>query len=50
MVGAFIVQGSEEMYRFNIKEISKEDALNMTYRESFRVWIQKTIWRLDECV
>lgn len=23
MVGAFIMQGSEEMYRFNIKEISK---------------------------
>lgn len=29
MVGAFIMQGSEEMYRFNIKEISKEDALRM---------------------
>ena len=24
MVGAFIMQGSEEMYRFNIKEISKQ--------------------------
>lgn len=29
MVGAFIMQGSEEMHRFNIKEISKEDALRM---------------------
>ena len=29
MVGAFIMQGSEEMYRFDIKEISKEDALKM---------------------
>ena len=29
MVGAFIVQGSEEMYRFDIKEISKEAALEM---------------------
>ena len=29
MVGAFIMQGSEEMYRFDIKEISKEVALEM---------------------
>lgn len=29
MVGAFIMQGSEEMYRFDIKEISKEAALKM---------------------
>ena len=29
MIGAFIMQGSEEMYRFNIKEISKEDAPKM---------------------
>ena len=29
MVGAFIMQGSEEMYRFDIKEISKEAALEM---------------------
>lgn len=29
VVGAFIMQGSEEMYRFDIKEISKEDALKM---------------------
>ena len=90
MVGAFIMQGSEEMYRFDIKEISKEAALKMIqkyhysntlpkinkhflgsfwiqnllvwlhldgaqdhdtpYREFFRVWIQKIIWRLDECV
>ena len=29
MVGAFIMQGSEEMYRFDIREISKEDTLKM---------------------
>ena len=29
MVGAFIMQGSEEMYKFDIKEISKEAALKM---------------------
>ena len=29
MVGAFIMQGSKEMYRFDIKEISKEAALEM---------------------
>ena len=29
VVGAFFVQGSEEMYRFDIKEIDKEDALRM---------------------
>ncbi len=29
MVGAFFVQGSEEVYRFDIKEIDKEEALQM---------------------
>lgn len=29
MVGAFIMQGSGKMYKFDIKEISKEDALEM---------------------
>ena len=29
MVGAFIMQGSEEMYEFDIKEISKEEVLKM---------------------
>ena len=29
MVGAFIMQGSKEMYRFDIKEISKDAALEM---------------------
>lgn len=29
MAGAFIMQGSEEMYKFDIKGISKKDALKM---------------------
>ena len=29
MTGAFIMQRSEDMYKFDIKEISKEEALNM---------------------
>ena len=29
MVGAFFMQGSEKMYRFDIKEINREDVLHM---------------------
>lgn len=35
MVGAFIMQGSEEMYRFDIKEISKEAALEMIQKYQY---------------
>ena len=29
MVGAFTMQGSEKMYKFGIKEISKEEGLSL---------------------
>lgn len=34
MVGAFIMQGSEVMYRFDIKEISKEDTIKTVFNNA----------------
>ena len=35
MVGAFIMQGSEEMYEFDIKEISKEEVVKMIQKYDY---------------
>ena len=42
MVGAFIMQGSKEMYRFDIKEISKEAALEMIQKYHYSNTLPKT--------
>ena len=48
MVGAFIMQGSEEMYKFGIKEISKEETLKMIRKYHYsktRQWLQRQ-WKV----